>query len=291
MLQKYRIKEVIAMAPIKIVDTTLRDGEQAPGVVFSKEDKLNIAVLLDQVGVYEIEAGTPAMGTFECEAIAEILALKLKSRVCTWNRAHIKDIKASLACGSRQLHITLPVSDIQINYKLRKDRRWVLAKLQEAVAFAQDAGAAVTVGAEDASRADFVFLLEYACLARKLGAERLRYADTVGMLTPFQCYYKVNKLISESGIDVEIHAHNDFGMAIANTWAGVEAGARFASTTVLGIGERAGNCPLETAVNVFDKFIPQSFSVNQKALNSLVSYVNSVTGGSTSTRKIIKATP
>jgi homocitrate synthase NifV len=266
------------MEAINFVDTTLRDGEQAAGIVFSKQDKLCIATLLDQVGVYEIEAGTPAMGGEEFEAIAAILALKLKSRVSTWNRAHIKDIKASLACGSHQLHITLPVSDIQIHYKLRKDRSWVLAKLQEAVSFAQDAGAAVTVGAEDASRADFNFLLEYACLAHKLGAERLRYADTVGMLNPFDSHYIIQKLISESGIDVEIHAHNDFGMAVANTWACVEAGARFASTTVLGLGERAGNCPLEMAADVFKKFLPQSFLVNQKALNILVGYVNSVTG-------------
>jgi len=265
------------MALIRIVDTTLRDGEQAAGVVFSKEDKKFISLLLDQVGVYEIEAGTPAMGCGECEALAEIFALNLTARVSTWNRANIKDIQASLDCGSRHLHISLPVSDIQIHYKLRKNRAWVLEKLQETVTFAREAGVNVTVGAEDASRADFSFLVDYACLARELGAERLRYADTVGVMDPFKSYYKIQKLIIESGIDVEFHAHNDFAMAVANTLAGVKAGAQFASTTVLGLGERAGNCPLEIIIKVFDQFMPMSISIDENALNSLVRYVTAAT--------------
>jgi len=267
------------MSLINIVDTTLRDGEQAPGIVFGKEDKKHIAVLLDQVGVFEIEAGTPAMGSLECEVLAEIFALNLGTRVSAWNRANLRDIKASLDCGSRHLHISLPVSDIQIQYKLQKDRSWVLNKLKESVYFARAAGASVTIGAEDASRADFSFLADYACLARELGAERLRYADTVGVLDPFTSYYRVQKLISESGIEIEFHAHNDFALAIANTLAGVKAGAQFASTTVLGLGERAGNCPLEMIVRVFDQFLPMSISVNQNALNNLVRYVTSVTAG------------
>ena len=265
------------MALIRIVDTTLRDGEQAAGVVFNKEDKKCISILLDQVGVYEIEAGTPAMGSGECEALAEVLALNLTARVSTWNRANIKDIQASLDCGSRHLHISLPVSDIQIHYKLQKSRSWVIDKLQEAVIFARDAGASVTIGAEDASRADFNFLVEYAGLARELGAERLRFADTVGVLDPFKSYYIVQKLIIESGIDVEFHAHNDFAMAVANTLAGVKAGAQFASTTVLGLGERAGNCPLEMIIKVFDQFMPMSISIDENALNSLVRYVTAAT--------------
>ncbi len=265
------------MHPINIIDTTLRDGEQAPGIVFSKEDKKCIAALLDQVGVYEIEAGIPAMGPAECETLAEIFDLNLNARVSTWNRANINDIKASLDCGSRYVHISLPVSDIQIRYKLQKDRKWVLNKLREAVVFARDAGACVTVGAEDASRADFDFLAKYACLARELGAERLRYADTVGTLHPFNSYCKVQKLIRESGISIEFHAHNDFGMATANTLAGFEAGALFASTTVLGLGERAGNCSIESLISVLDQFFPASIKINQKALNFLEGYISSIT--------------
>lgn len=261
------------MSPIRIVDTTLRDGEQAPGVFFSKEDKKHIAILLDQAGVFEIEAGTPAMGSFECEALEEIFALNLRARVSTWNRGNISDIQAALDCGSRCIHISLPVSDIQIQYKLQKDRTWVLNKLQQTVAFARDAGASVTVGAEDASRADFSFLVKYACLARELGAERLRYADTVGVLNPFISFSKVQRLISESGISIDFHAHNDFGMAIANTLVGAKAGAEFISTTVLGLGERAGNCPLETIVSVLDHFLPASIAVNQSALRDLTQYV------------------
>ena len=273
------------MSLINIVDTTLRDGEQAPGIVFGKEDKKHIAVLLDQVGVFEIEAGTPAMGSLECEALAEIYELNLGTRVSTWNRANLRDIKASLDCGSRHLHISLPVSDIQIQYKLQKDRSWVLNKLKESVYFARAAGASVTIGAEDASRADFSFLADYACLARELGAERLRYADTVGVLDPFTSYYRVQKLISESGIEIEFHAHNDFALAIANTLAGVKAGAQFASTTVLGLGERAGNCPLEMIVRVFHQFLPNSISIRPNQLESLTSYIGSITSGFASIAK------
>ncbi|MEA4923689.1 MAG: homocitrate synthase [Syntrophomonadaceae bacterium] len=262
-----------------IVDTTLRDGEQAPGIVFSKEDKKYIALMLDKAGVFEIEAGTPAMGTGECEALAAVLELNPNTRISTWNRAHLKDIKASLGCGARHLHLSLPVSDIQIRYKLRKTRGWVLNQLKETVHFARAAGAAVTIGAEDASRADFRFLLEYACLARELGAERLRYADTVGVLDPFKTYSQVQQLINESGMAIEFHAHNDFALAVANTLAAVRAGAQFASTTVLGLGERAGNCPLETIIDVFDQFLPESIPLNRKAVNELVRYVTSVTAG------------
>jgi homocitrate synthase NifV len=182
-----------------------------------------------------------------------------------------------LNCGSRCIHISLPVSDIQIQYKLQKNRTWVLNRLQEAVGFARNAGASVTVGAEDASRADFSFLVKYACLARELGAERLRYADTVGALHPFISYYKVQSLIRESGISIDFHAHNDFGLAIANTLVSVEAGAEYISTTVLGLGERAGNCSLENIVSVLNHFLPTSVQVNQNALNYLTQYVSSVT--------------
>lgn len=270
------------MSSVHIIDTTLRDGEQTPGVVFSKEDKKCIAVLLDYLGVFEIEAGTPAMGSGECETLAELFALNLNTRVSTWNRANIKDIQSSLDCGSRHIHISLPVSDIQINYKLQKNRSWVKDNLQEAVTFAREAGVSVTIGAEDASRADFNFLVEYACLARELGAERLRYADTVGILDPFTSYNKVQKLINESGMDVEFHAHNDFSMAIANSLAGINAGARYVSTTVLGLGERAGNCSLEMLIRVLNHFQPLSISMNQKVMGSLVSYVKSATAGLTS---------
>lgn len=275
MVEEQDLMETLPL--INIVDTTLRDGEQAPGIVFSREDKQHIASLLDKAGVFEIEAGTPIMGAGECEALAAVLELDLKARVSTWNRANLKDIQASLDCGSHHLHISLPVSDIQIHYKLRKNRRWVLNQLKEAVSYARAAGASVTVGAEDASRADFKFLAEYACLARDLGAERLRYADTVGVLDPFKSYYLVQGLVQESGVDIEFHAHNDFAMAIANTLAAVRAGARYASTTVSGLGERAGNCSLEMIIEVLNHFLPGSLSSSPNAVSDLVAFVTSIT--------------
>jgi len=119
-------------------------------------------------------------------------------------------------------------------------------------------------------------VVEYACRARELGAARMRYADTVGILDPFMTYSIIQKLLNETGIAIEIHAHNDFGMVVANTLAAAQAGARFASTTVLGLGERAGNCPLEAAVKVFDRFLPIFAPINYNPLQTLVQYVSRV---------------
>ncbi len=230
---------------IRIVDTTLRDGEQTPGVLFSLKEKVKIATLLDKAGVHFIEAGTPANSKDERSAIKEIIKCSLTSSIITWNRALKKDIDCSLSIGSKLLHISLPVSEIMIQEKLKRSHSWVLKQLEIAAEYLKTENVHFSVGAEDAARAENQFLTDYAITAEKLGACRLRICDTVGISDPFMIVNMVNNLKKSITIDLEIHAHNDLGMATANALAAVKAGANVIDTTVMGIGERAGNTPLE----------------------------------------------
>jgi homocitrate synthase NifV len=233
-----------------INDTTLRDGEQAAGVAFTPREKLEIAVMLDEIGVPQIEAGIPAIGPDERATVQAIVKLKLKSQIIAWSRATVGDVEDSLACGVDAISISIPVSDLLLKHKLGWDRVMALQQLQKIVRYAQQRQFGyIYVGAEDSSRADIDFLIQVARLVRDEGARRLRFADTLGLLDPFRTYKLIKKLVdSVAGLDIEIHAHNDFGMATANTLAALKAGARSASTTVCGLGERAGNASMEEVV-------------------------------------------
>ena len=228
-----------------LIDTTLRDGEQAAGIVFTAMEKLAIATALDKAGVTWIEAGTPVMGQEETEALRYILEARLKAVVFAWNRAYREDIEASIACGFEFLHISVPVSDLHIHRKLKKSRDWVIAQLKNAILLAHSYGCYVSVGAEDASRASAEQFLELAELSSSLGAIRIRYADTVGLLDPFSIAEIMADLTIRCPLPIEFHGHNDFGLATANTLAALQNGAVFASVTAAGIGERSGNAALE----------------------------------------------
>jgi homocitrate synthase NifV len=233
---------------LTINDTTLRDGEQTAGVAFSDDEKRAIAAALDAAGVPEMEIGIPVMGEHEVELIRDIAASVRSARTMVWARMTERDLAAALRCGADIVHLAISVSDIQITHKLGRDRSWVLATLSRFVDLAADAGAIVSVGFEDASRADRGFLARAAQLAQRHGAVRVRYADTLGQLDPFGTHQRIAELRREIDIGIEIHAHNDLGLATANTLAAMLAGATHASTTVNGLGERAGNAALEEVV-------------------------------------------
>lgn len=232
-----------------IDDTTLRDGEQTAGVVFSKREKVAIARMLDSIGVQEIECGIPAMGDEEQTGIKALVDLGLNARLITWNRALVPEIKASIACGVGAVDISLSVSDQMITHKLRKTRDAVKEQLKVALGFAKQYDLYVSVGGEDSSRADLTFLAELLEIIRSLGGDRFRYCDTLGIMDPFTMFENISSLRrAVPEIDIEVHSHNDLGMATANAIAGIKAGARFVNTTVNGLGERAGNAALEEVV-------------------------------------------
>ncbi len=231
-----------------IVDSTLRDGEQAPGIAFDRSSKLAIARSLDGAGVDELEIGIPAMGAQVREDIRQIVQLNLKSRLSVWCRAHPDDLKAAAKCHVANIHFSLPVSPIQFS-ALGKDAAWVLSRLRRLVRSARWDFERVTVGALDATRAEKGFLKEYAAEAYAAGACRLRIADTVGVSCPSSVAELIAGMNSAvPGLAIEFHGHNDIGMATANAVTALEVGAQAVSVTVNGIGERAGNAALEQVV-------------------------------------------
>ena len=272
------VESYLGKNKVKLDDTTLRDGEQTAGVVFTNAEKVAIARMLDEIGVEQIEAGIPVMGGDERDVIEEIAHLGLKASILGWNRANVADIKTSIDCGVDAVAISLATSDIHIKTKLMKDRAWVLDSIRESVAYAKSEGVYVSVNAEDASRTEFGFLLEYAAAAKAEGADRLRFCDTIGVMEPLRTYKVIKELIEQTGLEVEMHTHNDFGMAVANAIAGIHAGATWVNVTIGGLGERAGNAALEEVVMALKYVEGLDLEFDTKRFHEVVQYVMTAAG-------------
>lgn len=262
---------------IWLIDSTLRDGEQSPGVVFNLENKLTIANMLDDAGIDEIEVGIPSMGVKECNEISLINDYGFSFRVTTWCRAIKKDISTAHACGVSSIHISFPVSKILLDV-MNKDEELILSELKEILLYARGMFDFVSIGAMDATRADLIFLVKFVQTARHYGAYRIRLADTVGIGTPRSIGEMIRTLISFEGrISYEFHGHNDLGMATANSINAVEEGASAISATVNGLGERAGNARLEEVAAAIKYATGNSTSAIPSQIVPICDYLSEIT--------------
>ena len=230
---------------IEICDVTLRDGEQTPGVSFSCEEKVQIASMLDEIGIEVIEAGFPAVSQNEKHCVKTIANLGLDARICGFSRAREEDIQTAIECDVAMVSIFIPTSDLHVRLKFKKSREQVLENSLRMIDYARDHGVQVRFAAEDASRTDLPFLKEVYTRAAEHGAVLLSFADTVGCLIPSEMNRIMTELVASVDVKFCAHCHNDMGCAVANTITAAEAGAFQLHTTVNGIGERAGNASLE----------------------------------------------
>jgi len=233
---------------IKILDTTLRDGEQTPNVALSTDDKLKIAQALDELGVDIIEAGFAVNSEGEAEAVKKIAGAGLKSEICSLCRAHTADIDAALACDVDSVHIFLATSKVHLEKKLKITQEEAVEKAVKAVQYAKEHGLVVEFSCEDATRTGLDFLGVIHKAVEDAGVDRIDIPDTVGVMTPQAMREFVSEIKKVTKVPLAVHCHDDFGLSVANSLAGILGGAEEVHCTMNGLGERAGNAALEEVV-------------------------------------------
>jgi len=267
-----------AMKPFFLIDTTLRDGEQAPGVVFSESEKIEIASILDEAGVPEVELGTPAISEDDIARISLLANYGFRFRTACWSRAREEDVLLASKTGVSQVNISFPVSDVLLRV-MSKNRTWVEKEIARLVPLALQHFEYVTVGAMDASRSEWDFLESCVELAQDSGACRVRFADTVGVMNPWSVgsfFTRMSERFPDS--ELEFHGHNDLGMATANALSALTNGCHCASMTVNGLGERAGNAALEEVVAALSTSWGIDCGVDMKKLVHLCDTVSRASG-------------
>lgn len=230
---------------IEICDVTLRDGEQTPGVVFTREEKMDIATELDAIGVEIIESGFPVVSNAEKEIVKDIANMGLTAKTCCLARSKVSDVEVAVDCDVDFVSIFIAMSELHLKYKYHKSYEEMFGLAMEAVQYAKDHGLGVRFAAEDGSRTDIETLKRAFLAAEEYKVNYVSIADTIGILNPSTTYYLVKEIKKVIKTPLCMHCHDDIGMATANTLAAAEAGAKQLHTTVNGIGERAGNASLE----------------------------------------------
>jgi 2-isopropylmalate synthase len=264
---------------IRIFDTTLRDGEQTPGISITPGQKVQIAVKLDELGVDAIEAGFPIVSLGEMEAIKTITKIGLNAEVYGLARAVQTDIDAAINCDLKYVHIFIATSDIHMQYKLKMNQEQVREKAVWAVDYAKKHGMQVEFSAEDATRSDRKFVREIFKAVAAAGADRLDIPDTVGYATPQYISQLVKDVVEATiNVPVSMHCHDDFGLAVANTISGINAGASSAHVTINGLGERAGNASLEEFVMALQCLYNRRHNINTELLYETSKFISNVMG-------------
>ncbi len=272
------IPENISSRKVHLVDLTLRDGEQTAGVVFAQGEKVRIAKLLDEIGVEHIEVGMPSVGKEEQQSIKAIVASGLRAELIAFCRPEPDEIRAAADCGVGSVTLSTSTSDQHIQRKFKQSREWVLHRIAKATEQACKLGLRVTASAEDASRTDMEFLLQYYHTAREAGATRIRYCDTLSVLGPFRAYDDIQAITQAMDVDLEIHTHNDFGMATANALTGLRAGANYITVSISGLGERTGNAALEEVVMALKYLMNIDLGMPTHRFRELGEYVSEAAG-------------
>ena len=258
---------------VNIIDTTLRNGEQTAGVVFSRHEKIRITKMLDEIGIPEIEIGTPSLGAAEREIIKEIVKDSFNSKLFVYCEAEPENIEYAVQCGAENVIINISTSDIHLKEKYKKNRTWVINKLKETIRVARQNNLNFIVSAEDATRTDLGFLLKLISIARKKDAYRFRICDTVSKLDPFRTFLYISTISNATNFPLEVYNHNDFGMATANGVAAIRGGAISLVVSVGGLGEGTGNAAMEEIVMALRYLEDIELGIETSKFRELAEYV------------------